>query len=60
MEFELCLRRAQAGDEGAILELLRIYRPLLRRYSYIDHHFSEDLMQVLTLKFMIAVRSFRF
>ena len=60
MGFELCLRRAQAGDEDAMLELLRIYRPLLRRYSSVEHHFSEDLMQVLTLKFMTAVRSFRF
>lgn len=58
-DFERMLDAAQRGDTEAMMNLLRMFRPLLVQYSMINRRFNEDLMQSLVLKFMIAVRAFK-
>jgi len=58
-DFERMLDAAQRGDTEAMMNLLRMFRPLLVQYSMINRRFNEDLMQSLVLKFMMAVRAFK-
>lgn len=58
MDFERKLAMLQEGNADAMLDLLTMFRPLLIHYSLINGRFSEDLMQYLVLRFMMAVRSF--
>ena len=58
-DFERTLYGAQNGDADAMMTLLTMFQPLLLQYSMINKRFNEDLMQSLTLKFMVAVRRFK-
>ena len=59
MDFEKLLRRAKAGSQDAIGELLAMYNPLLMKASIVDNCFDEDLYQELTIVLLRCIELFR-
>ena len=56
------LQRARDGDEGALLQLLERYEPMLRsvaRRYFLPNGEREDLVQEAMIGFLKAVRDFR-
>lgn len=58
MEFKAILLQAKAGDEEAMRELLKLYQPQLRRYSFYMGRFDEDLYQELCITLLQCVKKF--
>ena len=58
MEFKDILLRAQMGDEEAVDELLELYQPLIRKYSFYRGQFDEDLYQELCITLLQCVKKF--
>ena len=50
MDFMELLKQAKTGNEPAIAEIMKMYRPLLIKNSIIDGSFDEDLFQELSIK----------
>ncbi|WP_368234115.1 helix-turn-helix domain-containing protein [Anaerotruncus rubiinfantis] len=59
-DLPLLLRRAQTGDNRAIEQLLFIYKPLIDRHSYVRGQIDEDLRQFILLRFIVAIKIFKF
>ena len=58
MDFKTMLLQAKAGDEEAVRELLKLYQPQLRRYSFYMGQFDEDLYQELCITLLQCVKKF--
>lgn len=59
MNFEEVLLRAQMGDQEAILQILKMFRPLLIKNSLINGRFDEDLYQELRIEVLKGIRNYR-
>ncbi|MGN0482742.1 MAG: helix-turn-helix domain-containing protein [Lachnospiraceae bacterium] len=59
MNFEEVLLRAQMGDQEAILQILKMFRPLLIKNSLINGRFDEDLYQELSIEVLKGIRNYR-
>ena len=59
MDFKTLLTNAQAGNQEAIEALLEMYRPLLRKNSFVNGVFDEDLFQEQCLHFLSVIRNFK-
>ena len=59
MDFMELLKQAKAGNEPAIAEIMKMYRPLLIKNSIIDGSFDEDLFQELSITLLRCIRQFR-
>lgn len=57
-EFKEMIIRAKRGENGAIEELLEMYRPLITKESIIDGIFDEDLYQELCYRFIQCIDRF--
>ncbi|GEB28706.1 Helix-turn-helix domain [Enterococcus casseliflavus] len=53
------IRKAQSGDQNAMLELLLEFEPSIIKYSHrYTNQVNEDCYQELAVQFIIAVQSF--
>ncbi|WP_430607882.1 hypothetical protein IGI92_000498 [Enterococcus sp. DIV2379] len=53
------IRKAQSGDQNAMLELLLEFEPSIIKYSRrYTNQINEDCYQELVVQFIIAVQSF--
>lgn len=59
-DFESVLNGAIQGDRKALESLLDLYQPLIRKYSYVNGRFDEDLYQQLIFRVLKQVRRFDF
>lgn len=59
-DFESILNGAIQGDLKALECLLDLYQPLIRKYSYVNGRFDEDLYQQLIFRTLKQVRRFDF
>lgn len=57
-DFESVLSGAIQGDRKALECLLNLYQPLIRKYSYVNGRFDEDLYQQLIFRTLKQVRRF--
>ena len=57
--FKELLPRAKRGEEKAFEELIEQFGPLLRKCSYVNGRFDEDLWQILLMALVQAVRRFK-
>lgn len=46
MEFAILMKRAKAGDDRAIEEILNMYTPLLRKHSFVHNAYDEKKASV--------------
>lgn len=51
--------KARTGDEESICELIRMYTPLIEKYSYLFGKKDEDLQGELLLAFIKCVKNFK-
>lgn len=58
MNFIELLRKAQGGDEDAIVELLTLYDPLLTKAAIVNSVYDEDLYQELRIVFLNCISAF--
>ncbi len=58
LNFQELIIKAKRGDNGAIEELLEMYRPLLTKESIVDGVFDEDLYQELCYRFVQCIDKF--
>lgn len=56
MEFIDLLLAAKQGEKEAVLELIRMYNPLLTKNSIVKNVFDADLYQELCLVLMECIR----
>ena len=49
---------AKRGNEAAMEKLLKRYEPLLKKCSYVQGGYDEDLHQILMLEFVQAISAF--
>ena len=59
-DFESVLSGAIQGDLKALECLLNLYHPLIRKYSYVNGRFDEDLYQQLIFRVLKQVEKFEF
>ncbi len=59
-DFEKTLQGAVAGRHEDLEVLLHLYEPLIRKHSYIDGVFDEDLHQYLLLHIALNINKFTF
>jgi hypothetical protein len=52
--------KAQNGDENSIKEILKEFKPLIYKNSFINGKFDEDCFQELNIKLMSCIQQFRF
>ena len=57
-DFESILNGAIQGDLKAFECLLDSYQPLIRKYSYVNGRFDEDLYQQLIFRVLTQIRKF--
>lgn len=57
-DFESVLNGAIQGDRKALECLLNLYHPLIRKYSYVNGRFDEDLYQQLIFRMLTQIRKF--
>ena len=57
-DFESILNGAIQGDRKALECLLDLYQPLIRKYSYVNGRFDEDLYQQLIFRMLTQIRKF--
>ncbi len=58
MSFKQTFKKAKAGDQNAIEELLLMYQPLLLKESIVNNVLDEDLYQELCIVFLRCIRLF--
>lgn len=56
--FRETLEAAVAGSHEALEEILRLYEPMIRKYSYIDGKPDEDLRQYIMLHIALNIGKF--
>ena len=59
-DFKNILNGAIQGDRKALESLLDFYQPLIRKYSYVNGRFDEDLYQQLIFRTLKQVEKFEF
>lgn len=59
-DFESILNGTIQGDLKALECLLDLYQPLIRKYSYVNGRFDEDLYQQLIFRTLKQVGKFEF
>lgn len=59
MDFEILLRRAQMGDQEAMGEIFRMYRPLIIKNSMERSIYDEDLYQELSAALLNCIKVYR-
>lgn len=59
-DFESVLSEAIQGDRKALECLLNLYQPLIRKYSYVNGRFDEDLYQQQIFQVLKQVEKFEF
>lgn len=57
-EFRMTLEAAVAGSHEALEEIMRLYEPLIRKYSYIDGKPDEDLRQYIMIHIALNIGKF--
>ena len=57
--FKNILVRAHHGDKEAVDKLYEQYKPLLRKYSFVNGVFDEDLHHILVIAFLEMIRTFK-
>lgn len=57
-DFESILNGTIQGDRKALECLLNLYHPLIRKYSYVNGRFDEDLYQQLIFRMLTQIRKF--
>ncbi len=57
--FEELLLAAKAGNEDAIMEMFRMYQPLLVKNAMVRNVFDDDLYQELCVVLMYCIRVFK-
>lgn len=57
--FKQTLYDARQGNKNAIIALYNQYLPMIKRLSWHDGVFDEDLYQALSIAFLTAVGTFR-
>lgn len=57
-QFEAILQGAVAGRHDALEQILQLYEPLIRKYSFKDDRFSEDLHQYLLIHIALNINKF--
>ena len=58
MNFVELLQSSKAGNEAAVIELLKLYDPMLTKAAVIDRVFDEDLYQELRMTLLRCIRVF--
>lgn len=59
-EFEKTLQGAVAGRHEDLEVILDLYAPMIRKYSFIDGKFDEDLHQYLLIHIALNINKFTF
>lgn len=59
MEFERVIFRAKQGDEKAIEQILKMFRPVLIRNALIWGVFDEDLYQEFVIETLKCIQRFK-
>ena len=59
-EFEKTLQGAVAGRHDDLEVLLALYAPLIRKHSFINGKFDEDLHQYLLIHVALNINKFSF
>lgn len=57
-EFRKVLELAVIGDTGGLETVLRLYMPLIDRYSRVNGVLDEDLRQYIMLKIVMTISKF--
>lgn len=57
--FEEVLWAAKAGNEDAMMEIFRMYQPLLIKNAMVRNVFDDDLYQELCVVLMYCIRVFK-
>lgn len=58
-EFSQLLTDAINGNHNALEQILRLYLPLINKYSFIDDELDEDCRQYLLLHIALNINKFR-
>lgn len=57
-KFEMTLKGAIAGSHEDLEIILKMYEPLIKKYSYINDVFQEDLHQYLLIHIALNISKF--
>lgn len=49
-------KRAKAGDDKAMLEIIKLKKPMIKEFSYND----EDRYQTIILKLISGIKNYKF
>lgn len=58
MNFVELLQSAKAGNEASVVELLKLYDPMLTKAAVVNRVFDEDLYQELRMTMLRCIRVF--
>lgn len=58
-KFRELLLHAKQGNVDAVEKLYKQYQATLKKNSYVDSKFDEDLYQVLSISFLVALSKFK-
>lgn len=57
-EFRRILQGAVAGSHEDLEEILRLYMPMINKYSYLDGQLDEDLRQYIMIHIALNISKF--
>ncbi|MDO4286413.1 MAG: helix-turn-helix domain-containing protein [Eubacteriales bacterium] len=57
-EFRRTLQGAVAGGHEDLEEILRLYMPMINKYSYLDGQLDEDLRQYIMIHIALNISKF--
>ena len=57
-DFEWTLKKAIAGDESALIEIMKLYEPLINKYARWSGKVVEDLKQYIILRILKSIKNF--
>lgn len=57
-DFREMLQAAIGGSHDAVEKLLSMYEPLIRKYSYVNGKFDEDLHQYIRIHISLNISKF--
>lgn len=57
-EFRMILQGAVAGNHEDLEELLRLYMPMINKYSYLNGQLDEDLRQYIMIHIALNISKF--